>query len=442
MESLRQILQRNGIPLARTVYEDRPFLDFSIPVDKGLELKKVHLEAYSFRKVNTYLDKIKCARSSDDYREVKWEMESDSTKDKERKVELRRKKKQLEKQFREEAFSQIFGGNGEETQIYSVAYKSGVRAIDLEEVMAGADQDMLEHPWFLSDIGWFFSMTGEEERASRDIGMEGGSCLIGTDELLFRIVTDEVHLFDFNTMQEVTGKENVDISSETDTALYNFVQSNFDRIQSVEILCDKKEITTDEYQQMKYMFQIGRYYNAKMVVSIPDMSYEKTFCQTFQKLPKELYDSLYQEFMQHVYRIADRNLEWIEYFQEVYPVRELAVFHKRNRELLERFEQARVSYLDAYAQKHLTSNRDGRVEAIKDYVCMPALPYYLWGTRDVIEVNRLEEYPSIEKCKRIHNGRFHLHSMLFPQQMSENGKTSVFYAKKNYKKYVLLEKRE
>lgn len=50
---------------------------------------------------------------------------------------------------------------------------------------------------------------------------------------------------------------------------------------------------------------------------------------------------------------------------------------------------------------------------------MPALPYYLWGTRDVIEVNRLEECPSIEKCKRIHNGKFHLHSMLFPQRGGE-----------------------
>lgn len=159
-------------------------------------------------------------------------------------------------------------------------------------------------------------MTDKEERASKDIGMEGGSCLIGTDELLFRIVTDEVHLFDFNTMQEVTGKEDIDISSETDTALYDFVECNFDKIQSIEILCDKTEITTDEYQQMNYMFQIAQYYDARMVVSIPDMSYEKTFCQTFTKLPKEIYDSLYQEFMQHVYRIADRNLEWIEYFKE------------------------------------------------------------------------------------------------------------------------------
>lgn len=100
MESLRHVLYKNGISLAKTVYKEQAIWDFGIPVDKGLELKKVPLDAYSFRKVNAYLDMLKSARSSADYIKVKEELALNSEENQGRKVELRKKKSSWKSNFR------------------------------------------------------------------------------------------------------------------------------------------------------------------------------------------------------------------------------------------------------------------------------------------------------------------------------------------------------
>ncbi len=74
--------------------------------------------------------------------------------------------------------------------------------------------------------------------------------------------------------------------------------------------------------------------------------------------------------------------------------------------------------------------------ALMDYICMPAMPFYFYGVRDVIEVNRLEEYPSMEKCRRVHRSAFRLYEMLYPQRIGKNGKTSGFYGKFEEKEFV------
>ncbi|MDO4805254.1 MAG: hypothetical protein Q4A32_10600 [Lachnospiraceae bacterium] len=288
------------------------------------------------------------------------------------------------------------------------------------------------------DVQVIDKYTPPEQIPGSSLGMEGGYCILGTDEMLFHIFLEDgaEHIFDFNTMQELTGAAPDIITSETDTALWNFMQANSSRVRSVAIECDKDRITVDEYTQLYYLFVMADFFGAKLVVTIPDMSYDKTFVQTFGGIPTELFEKLHAEFLAHLDRISDICIAWVEKFRKAYPDLEVEVLHRRNEDFLNIFYDKRKDYLDSYAKKHLTTIRDGRRDALMDYVCMPAAPFYKWGTRDVIEVNRLEEYPSIEKCRRMHRGAMHLHSMLFPQALSKNGATSGFYARRKYKEYV------
>lgn len=441
MKTLRNILDENNISLDRSVYYESGVLDYEMPLEGGFSVLKSNMEKRSYDKVITFLDLFEKGKKDESYRELLEQIEKLPRFEKEEKANLRRIKKEKDAAIWQDAFSKVFPSADAEQDVFKIAYKSGVSAIDLSELIDRRDVDnnseldIFKHPWFLSDIDTLRSLS--KTRKSGDIGIEGGSCMLGSDELLFHVMVDEKeHVFDFNTMQELTGKKDRNLSREVGSDLYEFIMENKERITSASIECCKDRITIDEYQQLLYMFILAKYFDAKMVVTIPDMSYEKTFVETFGGLKKEVYEPLYDDFVHHVNNIADISIRWIEKLQKIYKVKELVIFHKRDKELMTLFEERRKEYLDTYAKKHLTSNRDGRMEAVKDYVCMPAMPYYLWKLEHVIEINRLEEYPSIEKCRRMHKGKMKLHSMLFPQMPSGNGKTSCFYARKEYKKYV------
>ena len=440
MESLRNIINEGGITLAHTVYEESAVLDYPMPVDTGFALQKEHLDKPTYHKVIRYLSQLEYLLQSREHRELLEEIGAVSGSERDKKRTLRKQKKEMEAGMESRAFLNSFPGLAEETDVFSVSYKSGVHAIDLSELFdAGADPEMqrlMARPWFLSDIDWFVRMAYLPFRAG-GIGMEGGPCILGTDEMLFRITCDgKEHVFDFNTMQELTGNEERVISHETDTALRDFVHANADRITAVSVVCEKDRITEDEYQQFLYLFLLARVFDARLVVTITDMSYEKTFRNIFECLGEALYEPLHAAFMEHITRIADTSIRWVGHFAKRYPVREYRILHGRNHELRSLLERERERYLDEHTEKHLTSTVDGRRDALLDYISMPAVPFYLWGTTDVIEVNRLEEYPSIEKCRHMHRGHMNLHAMLFPQEPCGNGTTSAFYARKQDKKYI------
>ena len=444
MQTMRSILEQSGTALAQTVYEDTPLLDYEIPIDIGFTIKKANMEKRTWKKIKGYQDELVRAYAAEEYQALDRELAAVPKDDREQKARLRVKKREMKTQIEKKAFADSFPCAKYGKEICVISYKSGVSAIDLEELTGRQENsfgDLLRHPWFLSDIDWFMD-TAERLRngESRKLGMEGGYCILGTDEMLFHIFLEngEEHIFDFNTMQDLTNKEQEYVSSEIDTALYEYVQTHQTSIRAVTIECEKDRITTDEYQQLYYLFVLAEYFHARLVVTIPDRSYEKTFLQTFGSLPDYILTGLHEQFMGHINRISDICIEWVNKLMSRFPNQETVIFHGRDEEFIELFNKGRVKYLDAYAKKHLTTIRDGRRDALMDYVCMPALPFYRWGTTDVIEVNRLEEYPSIEKCRRIHKGAMHLHSMLFPQEPSGNGRTSCFYARRKYKKYIEL----
>ena len=111
------------------------------------------------------------------------------------------------------------------------------------------------------------------------------------------------------------------------------------------------------------------------------------------------------------------------------------VLHGRSEEMNACFSGGRDRYMQKDVIRKITG-RDGMEDAIRDYICMPAMPYYLWGSETILEVNRLEEYPSVEKCRRVHRGLFRLAELMYPQKICANGRTSGFYADRDSKEYL------
>lgn len=454
--SMRMLLQKEGRDISGTVYEDGPVLDWILPENAALSAEPAKAVRDNYHKIQLFQKMIHDSRNTKAYRDIAEKLKRlnrDLTVDvdsrREKKIHFRREKKQMDQMFSEQAAQEIFGVPDAGFCPYVVRSRDILSAFDLTELefptsepdasgVSGQTRpgvqtgDLWSRPWFTADLN---SLKNTVSRGTTP-GMEGGSCLLGNNEMQFLLTIDDdrEYLFDFNTMRQVEDEYSL-TDTETSSQLSDFVRANKDRIIKGTVKCHKDAITIDEYEEFTFLFSLARMLRARLVVTIPDMSYEKTFLQLFGDLKEDIFEPFYEEFMQKVFAVSDLNLRWIDRFAKKYGNTDYVVLHKRAEEIHDCFARNRDHYMRKDVIGKITG-RDGREAAIRDYICMPAMPYYLWGLEELIEVNRLEEYPSVEKCRRVHRGRIHLNSLLYPQKVCANGRTSGFYADRGSKKYV------
>jgi hypothetical protein len=109
--------------------------------------------------------------------------------------------------------------------------------------------------------------------------------------------------------------------------------------------------------------------------------------------------------------------------------------HSRDRSVMERFEEARKPYIERNKiLRNLTDNQV-RLEAIKDYISMPALPLYVYGAKMILEVNSVVEIDSYRKCRKAHKGAAEFCCILFSEMLSADGENVNYTAPVKYKEY-------
>lgn len=435
--SLRRILKENKITLSESVYYESPILDYPISAVGEWGIKSEKTFKNSYLKIIRFQKMMAEKKNETEYKKILEQISELPNDEKILKSKLRAKKKRIENRFRKQSELACFGVNLYPDTPVSISYKSGASAIDISE-FPEFSQIIAEHseialrPWFTGDPEKLRLLLSSE----RPVGMEGGACLIGNNELCFSLTlkNGENHIFDFNSMRRIKNGCSV-LSSAVSSELYEFVKIHKNSIEAAETICIKKALSIDEYEEIQFLFALAKVCNAKLVITVPDMSYEKTFLKIFEELPKNIFEPFYKLFMKEVYRICDISLIWIEKFKKNYGMNDAVILHKRNTDAVSCFEESKKLYINDYIKRHLTKKTEME-PALLDYICMPAAPFYLWGIKDIIEINRLEEYPSIEKCLNIHRGKISLNYMLYPQRLSKNGKTSCFYAEENFKEYI------
>lgn len=464
------LLHGENKSIQQTVYGKSDMLNRILPENARLTVEPVKKERDTFRKMRLFQESIRKKQEEEPYRKLSEKLKRLSVKEvsargrneknaaerermllsedemRQQKIRLRREKKKLDRLYLEQSTQEFFGSGEIDFIPVVVRSQKVLSAFDLAELPVcycqtgqkpegtGDDkiEDLCSRPWFTSDFEGLKQMI----QSGGPAAIEGGSCLIGNNELQFLLTTEDgrEQLFDFNTMRHVEDEISL---TETDTSsqLWDFVSANADRIVKGAVRCHKDAITIDEYEEFSFLFYFAKMLQAKLVVTIPDMSYEKTFLQVFRQLKPEVFQPFYDEFMREVYQISDLNLRWIRRFARAYGTEDYVVLHGRAEEMNACFSEGRDRYMQKDVIRKITG-RDGMEDAIRDYICMPAMPYYLWGSETILEVNRLEEYPSVEKCRRVHRGLFRLAELMYPQKICANGRTSGFYADRNSKEYL------
>lgn len=266
------------------------------------------------------------------------------------------------------------------------------------------------------------------------VGIVGGPCLFGTHEVevLVQSRDGKEAAFDFSSGRRYDKADNADNAGE----LADYLENHCRQITGIRFQDNKKGVTVQEQESLEVLFAVAAPLGAKIAIPIPDISYLKYFLTIGQCLPEKLLNSAIEEFRIITRRIADLYLVQIEKLKKKYPDIEVQVLHERNEKLVQLFYEKREEFFSKSGLiRSLTAKRE-KTDAIFDYISMLALPYYIWKTPYVIQIDNLDETDSYRKCRKVHKNAFSLSAVLYPERLSQDGINTIFNTTAAYKEYL------
>lgn len=273
----------------------------------------------------------------------------------------------------------------------------------------------------------------------KPVAVEGGPCLFGTDEVKVEVVRTggRKDYFDYNT-----GKSHLEDGDghEKNMGFLEFAAVYGGEIQAVHFENRKSGLTPQEWMFIKYPFEIAKFVSGPLVLSIPDMSYAKYLEAVLWNVEEKVRQKALEEFNRIGHEISDLYLDVIGRMQTLYPNVRCEAVHGRDEGICRRFYEARAPYIERNKILRGITRIPEKLESIKDYVSMPALPYYLFGIDNVIEINSMDETDSFRKCRKAHKGDVNLSCILLPELLSKDNVHTIFDApwdRKEYGNYVV-----
>ena len=264
------------------------------------------------------------------------------------------------------------------------------------------------------------------------IGVVGGPCLFGLYEveIVVRHKDGRCFSYDFSSghRYDRVGQRNFEFA--------DHVEQNSQKIESIHFNNRKKGVTSQEHDSFEVLLDVGSVLRAKVAVTIPDISYLKYLSAVIEPLDSAVKRQALEEFRVEAHKIADLYLNRIEELKRQYPDVEVRVLHDRDAEACEIFHTGREAFFKNSRLIHRLTAKRAKTDAVFDYISMLALPYYFWGTPQVIQIDNLDETDSYRKCRKVHKGAFSLSAILYSEKLSANGEQTIFNAPLEYKGYT------
>lgn len=283
-----------------------------------------------------------------------------------------------------------------------------------------------EMPWFCAGL----EDVRDAMRCGRPIAVEGGPCLFGVDEVLAEVTLRDgsAHVFD-----ESTGRY---MDTAHAYALPDFLLTHAGEITAVRFINQKRGVTSQERDSIEWLFRIAQPLGARVVLPLPDMSYGKYMTAITEPLAPEVAQAARSAFDEVTSAIAQLYIQLTEQIGGQYPDVTYSIVHGGDTALCERYYEARAPHIERHKILRNITNVPGKLESIKDYISMPALPYYLYGITDILQVDSLDEVDSYRKCLRAHRSVLKLACLLYPERLSADGVNTIFQTTQAYKEYL------
>ncbi|MDD2972841.1 MAG: hypothetical protein PHE02_12015 [Lachnospiraceae bacterium] len=282
-----------------------------------------------------------------------------------------------------------------------------------------------EMPFFIESLEQIQDAFVHKEK----IAVEGGPCLFGEHEVDMNVELDdgECYSFDYSIGRNY--------QNET-MEMADFLEKHSKEVKDITFVNHKAGVTTQEYDSMLYLFEIASLFRGRVVIPIPDMSYAKYLSNMLVDMEAGKREHILKKFRKISYQITDMYLKVIKKLKECYPETAVTVVHERDTSLCNTYYEKRKSYIERNHVLRKITAIPQKMESIKDYISMPALPYYLYGITNIIQVDCLDETDSYRKCRLAHKNDITLAAVLYPEILSDDGINTIFHTSLPYKKYM------
>ncbi|GHS97430.1 hypothetical protein AGMMS50276_17470 [Synergistales bacterium] len=303
--------------------------------------------------------------------------------------------------------------------------------------LGGMDAGRLENiPIFTRSFGKLAAKLGGKERErGESLAVVGGPCLLGTGEMVIRVIHSDgfSFCFDFNTRNRVG-----DLSKKD--AIGAHIRENAGKVVKILFETKKHALTLQDYEFIKAPMVYARALDAPVVIPLPDGAYIKYIEALTSPLVPELRNSARGDFAIEIRRLTKMFLSAIEDLARSLRPSKLEVLHIDNKAALDTFSEGKERYRGKLVSRRglmpITKDAD-MVESVTDYIFYPALPFYLWGVKNILQVDSLRETDAMCKCAQAHGGVINLFGALFPEMLDKSGSRPTSNAPVQDKEYML-----
>ena len=284
-------------------------------------------------------------------------------------------------------------------------------------------------PYFAAGIEDFARAVANGEKTA----ITGGPCFFGEHEvdMIWTLRDGSQKIFDFTTRRRSTEDR---VSQEAE-----FTKQNADDVIDVSFKSHKKLLTTEEFDSILYLFELARATGSCLTLPIVDASYQKYLNAMLEPLPQEIRFRANERFREVARPVIKMYEDLFEFFKKKYPEVECKLMSGETKELLDLYYEKRTPFVSKPSTSRIISGIQEKVESVKDYITLPALPYYFYGVKNILEVDYLGETDSFWKCRKMHKGTINLSALLYPIRISLDGWRTLFSTEPEYKEYIKKE---
>ncbi|MDR3332579.1 MAG: hypothetical protein LBT08_08115 [Synergistaceae bacterium] len=332
---------------------------------------------------------------------------------------------------------------GKRSEKRAITYKNTVLCNTLKNMesllpeLAGMDAGRLGRiPVFTSG----FPRLTERLDAGARIAVVGGPCLLGTGEMTIHVKRRDGRSFrfDFNT-RGAAGHQPDDAD-----AMGKFFMENAETVVDVSFENMKERLTLQDYESLRIPLEFGRVLDAPVAIPLPDVSYMKYIEAATAPLERSIRERATGDFVLEMHRVSDLFIGVIEDLARRLGQTKLEIVHDRNKMALGAFYSGRApfykeegGFVSSYRGLKTVTGQPNMMESVVDYIFYPALPKYLWGIDDILQVDSLNETDSHSKCMYAHGAAASFYGALYPESLGKSGACAVSKAGVQDKEYMI-----
>lgn len=281
----------------------------------------------------------------------------------------------------------------------------------------------------------------EAMKRGETVAVEGGPCLFGEYEVsvTLHLQGGQTRMFDYAGGKAYLQMENADDDGEEDfsetESLADYLRENGAHVEHITFQNHKPGLTPQEYVNLRYPFEIAAALGEPLVIPIPDMSYRKFLLAVLDYVPEGIRARTLADFDAISAQIRQYYLDAIRELREQFPVERFLCVHGGCREEVAAWYEKRSPYIERGKVLRSLTRLPEKIEPIKDYISMPALPFYFFGATNLLQVDSVDETDSYRKCKKAHKNALRMGCILIPELLSGDGVHTLYNAPLQWKDY-------